>query len=140
HQAERADSPVSANPSEPSELLASAQLAEQANWLSSLSLLIDICGICKLWSYFVTRWKFAGMNGENWHSIGKQLHIYKTIEELNNEEALWMGAALRILRPELLDRMPAKASKLLDGSSWDFDDVRLRNSHEYYKKPLEFLA
>ncbi|KAI0568445.1 hypothetical protein TUN199_11998, partial [Pyrenophora tritici-repentis] len=43
HQAERADSPVSANPSEPSELLASAQLAEQANWLSSLSLLIDIC-------------------------------------------------------------------------------------------------
>ncbi|KAI0568853.1 hypothetical protein Alg215_11963, partial [Pyrenophora tritici-repentis] len=32
-----------ANPSEPSELLASAQLAEQANWLSSLSLLIDIC-------------------------------------------------------------------------------------------------
>ncbi|KAI0605229.1 hypothetical protein TUN205_10529, partial [Pyrenophora tritici-repentis] len=31
------------NPSEPSELLASAQLAEQANWLSSLSLLIDIC-------------------------------------------------------------------------------------------------
>ncbi|PWO19672.1 fungal cellulose binding domain containing protein, partial [Pyrenophora tritici-repentis] len=28
---------------EPSELLASAQLAEQANWLSSLSLLIDIC-------------------------------------------------------------------------------------------------
>ncbi|KAF7567844.1 Dimer-Tnp-hAT multi-domain protein [Pyrenophora tritici-repentis] len=33
-----------ANPSEPSELLASAQLAEQANWLSSLSLLIDICG------------------------------------------------------------------------------------------------
>ncbi|KAF7565243.1 hypothetical protein PtrM4_046770 [Pyrenophora tritici-repentis] len=30
-----------ANPSEPSELLASAQLAEQANWLSSLSLLID---------------------------------------------------------------------------------------------------
>ncbi|KAI1663331.1 hypothetical protein L13192_12638 [Pyrenophora tritici-repentis] len=64
----------------------------------------------------------------------------KDIEELNNEEALWMGAALRILRPELLDRMPAKASKLLDGSSWDFDDVRLRNSHEYYKKPLEFLA
>ncbi|KAI0569466.1 hypothetical protein Alg130_11634, partial [Pyrenophora tritici-repentis] len=34
-----------ANPSEPSELLASAQLAEQANWLSSLSLLIDICVI-----------------------------------------------------------------------------------------------
>ncbi|KAI1526629.1 Dimer-Tnp-hAT domain containing protein, partial [Pyrenophora tritici-repentis] len=34
-----------ANPSEPSELLASAQLAEQANWLSSLSLLIDICAI-----------------------------------------------------------------------------------------------
>jgi hypothetical protein len=61
-----------------------------------------------------------------------------------------MGAALRILRPELLDstvrnkqaidRMPAKASKLLDGSSWDFDDVRLRFSHDYHKKPPEFLA
>ncbi|PWO24290.1 RPC34, DNA-directed RNA polymerase III, partial [Pyrenophora tritici-repentis] len=33
---------------EPSELLASAQLAEQANWLSSLSLLIDICVIWTL--------------------------------------------------------------------------------------------
>jgi hypothetical protein len=59
---------------------------------------------------------------------------------LNEMEALWMGDALRILRPELLDRMPAKASKLLDGSSWDFDNVRLRNSHEYCNKPLEFLA
>ncbi|KAI0585646.1 hypothetical protein TUN199_05139, partial [Pyrenophora tritici-repentis] len=37
-----------ANPSEPSELLASAQLAEQANWLSSLSLLIDICAEDKI--------------------------------------------------------------------------------------------
>jgi hypothetical protein len=55
-------------------------------------------------------------------------------------EARWIGAALRILRPELLDRMPAKALKLLDGSSWDFDDVRLRNSQEYRNKPLEFLA
>jgi hypothetical protein len=55
-------------------------------------------------------------------------------------EALWMGAALGIRRPELLDRMPAKALKLLDSSSWDFDDVRLRNSQEYRNKPLEFFA
>ncbi|KAI0568622.1 hypothetical protein Alg130_12025, partial [Pyrenophora tritici-repentis] len=57
-----------ANPSEPSELLASAQLAEQANWLSSLSLLIDICAL-----------KLATEKLEGRGKAGKYGAIYETI-------------------------------------------------------------
>ncbi|ORY01914.1 hypothetical protein BCR34DRAFT_592097 [Clohesyomyces aquaticus] len=62
------------------------------------------------------------------------------IDRLSEEEAIWFGKALQIMRPELLADVPQKALDLLSDHPPCYTEFSGKDRDEYGSNPLQFFA